>query len=147
MSGRGVLNKLEHHPFNVTSEGVVQVLGEGLDYEAFSETSVPRFEFSVTAYDGEGLGSAPARVFVSVLNENDHTPEPVYASEWPLKEVELEWGTRVSSEAVFTLHARDQDRGDSLFYSITGTSFHLPFAILDINSGSVILHWINFSLG
>ena len=125
-------------PFNITSDGVLEVIGD-IDYESFSGIQLKRFEFSVTAYDGYKVNSKPARVFVTILNENDNSPEPVYSSEWPLKVVELEWGTQVSTDSLFTIVARDRDRQDYLYYRFTDPSLEIPFAFLNLRSGDIIL--------
>ena len=125
-------------PFNITPEGVIEV-ADVIDYEAFTSTEIPRFEFSVIAMDGYGLESVPARVFVTIRNENDNPPEAVYSSEWPLKSVDVEWGTQVSLDPLFTLRAQDKDRQDSLYYTINGISFSLPFALPNSMSGDIIL--------
>ena len=123
-------------PFIVSTDGAVIAM-QALDYESFSDFQLPRYQFSVTAYDSLGLASEPAVVLITVLNENDNSPVPLGA--WPVMLVEIEWSTPVSSRPVFTLSAADADKQDRLYYYVEGLSIELPFALPHLRNGEVIL--------
>ncbi len=126
------------HPFIISDSGLISV-SEAIDYESFGSVSEARIQLSVRAFDGFGLTSKPALVFINILNENDNVPRPMYASEWPLKIVQLEWGIPVSAHPVFTLSAVDDDKSDSLFYFIETVSPEFPFTLPHLKSGEIIV--------
>ena len=100
---------------------------------------MPRYEFTVTAVDGGGLESQPVQVYIDVINENDNAPRPLYDSDWPVKVVEIEWGSTVSAVPVFVLQAQDSDNRDELYFFIEEFDINLPFALSHLKSGEVIL--------
>ena len=127
-------------PFSVSENGSISVSGS-LDYDAFSANEAPLYEFAVLSLDYFGLSSEPAQVVVYILNENDNGPAPVYPSEWPVKSVQIEWGTPVSLSPVVSLNAVDRDREDSLFYLISDADLlpSTPLSLLHMASGDIIL--------
>ena len=124
-------------PFLISNNGSIS-LSSSLDYDMFGANEVPQYEFSVYAYDSMGLSSDPVQVIVTVLNENDNGPTPVYSFEWPVKLVKIEWGTLVSLSPIFTLNVIDRDREDSLFF-ILSSAHNTPFAMLHMASGDIVL--------
>ncbi len=126
------------HPFTISDSGVINV-SEAIDYESFGSVSETRIQLSVRAFDGYGLASRPALVFISIVNENDNAPRSMYANEWPVKTVQLEWGAPVSARPIFTLSAVDDDKTDSLFYFMATVAPEFPFTLPHLKSGEVIL--------
>ena len=127
-------------PFYVTENGSI-FASDILDYDGFSLYDSPLYEFSVVAFDAFGVSSEPAQVIVNILNENDNAPTPKYESEWPIKYVQIEWGTSVSLVPIASLSAVDRDRDDSLYYQLTYTNRlqSSPLSLIHMGSGDIIL--------